>query len=171
MGKSSWFPGLRMFRSTHPVNKHAIVQLILAELREEFENFQSSSKKTRSAGNDPESKSEGKYDTRSIEENYLADGLALQAQAVLDAAVTFEKLELLDFDATMPIDLGALVQLEFPDETSWFFFGPAAGGTEVEWDGTVFTVFTPESPLGQQLLGRSIGDKITSPQAIVREVK
>ena len=153
------------------MNKAAIVQSILAALREEFENFQRSSKKTRSAGNDVESKSEGKYDTRSIEENYLADGLAMQAQAAAESAAAYEKLVLADFDAETPIDLGALIQLEFPDETSWFFLGPAGGGIEVENEGETVTVFTPESPLGQQLLDRKVGDHTTSPRAFVRSVR
>jgi len=153
------------------VNKAAIVQSILAALREEFENFQRSSKKTRSAGNDAESKSEGKYDTRSIEENYLADGLAMQAQAAAESAAAYEKLVLADFDAETPIDLGALIQLEFPDETSWFFLGPAGGGIEVENEGETVTIFTPESPLGQQLLDKKIGDHTTSPRALVRSVR
>lgn len=152
------------------VNKAAIVQSILAALREEFEHFQTSSKKTRSAGNDTESKSEGKYDTRSIEENYLADGLAMQAQAAVESAAAYEKLVLADFDAETPIDLGALIQLEFPDETSWFFLGPAGGGIEVPSEEGLVTVFTPESPLGQQLLEKKVGDATTSPRAVVKAV-
>ncbi len=153
------------------MNKPAIVQSILATLQAEFENFQRSSKKTRSAGNDNESKSEGKYDTRSTEENYLADGLAMQAQAVLDSAAAYEKLTLVDFDDETPIDVGALIQLEFPDETNWFFFGPAGGGIEVESDGTLITVFTPESPLGQQLIDKKVGDSTKAPRTVVRAVR
>lgn len=152
------------------MNKADIVQSILAALHEEFEHFQTSSKQTRSAGNDTESKSEGKYDTRSIEENYLADGLAMQAQAAVESAAAYEKLILTDFNSDTPIDLSALIQLEFSDETSWFFFGPAGGGTEVESDGETITVITPESPLGQQLLDKKVGDHTTSPRALVRAV-
>lgn len=152
------------------MNKAVILQSILNSLREEFVNFLESSKKTRAGGSDSESKSEGKYDTRSTEENYLADGLAKQAQAAADAAAAYDKLVLVPFQADTPIDIGALIQLEFPDETSWFFFGPAGGGIEVEYEGETVTVFTPESPLGQQLLERKVGDKITAPRAIVRAV-
>lgn len=141
------------------MNKAAIIEAIRSALREEFETFQNSSKQTRAAGNDPESKSEGKYDTRSIEENYLADGLAKQALASAEAAAAYEKLELRAFEAGAPLDLGALVRLEFPDETLWFFLGPSGGGIEVDADGELVTVVTPESPLGSQLLGRKVGDK------------
>ncbi len=147
------------------MNKAAIIEAIRSALREEFETFQNSSKQTRAAGNDPESKSEGKYDTRSIEENYLADGLAKQALASAEAAAAYEKLELHPFDAETPLDLGALVHLKFPDETLWFFLGPSGGGIEVNCDGAMITVVTPESPLGSQLLGRKVGEETTSTRA------
>ncbi len=153
-----------------PVNKAGVLQAIIDALREEFEMASSSSKKSRAAGNDAESKAEGKYDTRSTEENYLADGLAKQARAAADAAATYKNLPLRPFDAGTPIDLGALVQLEFADETSWFFIGPTAGGVEVTCDGIPITVLTPESPLGSQLIGLKAGGTTASPKTKVRAV-
>ena len=61
--------------------KKQIVQAILERLRVDFETHQTTSKMTRAASNDSETKSEGKYDTRSTEENYFADGLAKKALA------------------------------------------------------------------------------------------
>ena len=153
------------------MNKSLIIQAIREALREEFENFQTSSKKTRAAGNDMESKSEGKYDTRSIEENYLADGLAKQALAAAEAAKAYENFSPPAFGAETPIETGALIRLEFPDESSWFFLGPAGGGIEVTCDGVAVTVITPESPLGSQLLGRKLGDRLTSPTAHILAVE
>ncbi|CAN5527223.1 GreA/GreB family elongation factor [soil metagenome] len=153
------------------MNKAAIIEAIRSALREEYEIFQNSSKQTRAAGNDPESKSEGKYDTRSIEENYLADGLAKQALASAEAAVAYEKLELRGFDAETPLDLGALARLEFSDETLWFFLGPSGGGIEVQTEGKMVTVVTPESPLGSQLLGLKVGEKTSSTGARVLAVE
>lgn len=140
------------------MNKALIVQAILDALREEFETFRDSSKKTRNAGNDAESKAESKYDTLSIEENYLADGFAIQAQAAAQAAAAYENLSLERFDAETPIEQGALVQIQFPDETAWFFLGPAGGGIEVTCEGREITVITPESPLGQRLFEKKIAD-------------
>ncbi|HRJ71685.1 MAG TPA: hypothetical protein PLS03_05640 [Terrimicrobiaceae bacterium] len=153
------------------MNKSLIIQAIREALREEFETFQNSSKTTRAAGNDAESKSEGKYDTRSIEENYLADGLARQALAAAEAAQAYEHLPAGTFGADAPIDVGALIRLEFPDESSWFFLGPAGGGIEVTCDDVAVTVITPESPLGSQLLGRKLGDRLTSPTAHILAVE
>lgn len=153
------------------MNKSLIIQAIREALREEFETFQNSSKKTRAAGNDAESKSEGKYDTRSIEENYLADGLARQALAAAEAAKAYENLAAGTCGADAPIDIGSLVRLEFADESAWFFVGPSGGGIEVACDGVPVTVITPESPLGSQLLGRRAGESTSSPKARVLAVE
>ncbi len=153
------------------MKKAEILRAIVAALREEFETQLSSSKKTRAGGNDSESKAEGKYDTRSTEENYLADGLARQAQVSAQAAAACEKLILQDYDEDTPIDLGALVQLEFPEETTWFFLAPAGGGIEVKSGKNLITVLTPESPLGSQLLERKVGDTTKAPKTKILAVK
>jgi hypothetical protein len=153
------------------MNKEEIVASILDRLREEFENRSRVSKITREGGNDAESKAEGKYDTLAIEENYLADGLARQALAAAEAIAEIEKMPLRIFAGNDPIDLGALVQLEFPGAMEWFFLAPSGGGTEVQHEGIPVTVITPESPLGSQLIGSRVGDRTAAPAArIVRVV-
>lgn len=147
----------------HPMNKSAIVADILEKLRAEFDSRHATSKQARATGNDAETKAEGKYDTRSTEENYLADGLAKQALAAMQAAAAFEKLPVRDFSPGDLIDVGAVIELEFPASHEWFFLAPAAGGVEVEHDGHIITVITPASPLGFQLIGKKTGDSTTAP--------
>jgi transcription elongation GreA/GreB family factor len=153
------------------VNKAAILTSIIDALRADFDTLRSTSQKTRTAGNDAESKAEGKYDTRSTEDNYLADGLARQAHGAAQAGAAYEDFTPVRFRPDSRIDLGALVQLEFPDETHWFFLGPAGGGIEVIFDGMPITVLTPESPLGSQLMGLKTGDLTISPEGKVLSVE
>jgi len=147
------------------MNKKEIVASILDRLREEFEYRSRFSKTTREGGNDAESKAEGKYDTLAIEENYLADGLAKQALAAAEAIAEIEKMPPRKFRGDDPIDLGALVEMEFPGAREWFFLAPSGGGTEVLHDGTTVTVITPESPLGSQLPGSRVGARTSNPAA------
>ena len=153
------------------MDKEQIVQAILDRLRIDFETHQTTSKKTRAASNDTETKSEGKYDTRSTEENYLADGLAKKALAAAQAAKAFEDLPFEEFSSTQPIKLGALVKLSFDDDHAWFFLGPAAGGIEIECAGELVTVITPGSPLGSRILGKTEGDLIPAPKAKIESVQ
>jgi hypothetical protein len=153
------------------MDKEQIVQGILERLRVDFETNQATSKTTRAASNDAETKSEGKYDTRSIEENYLADGLAKKALAAAQAAKAFEDFPFVEFSSTQPISLGALVELSFDNDHAWFFLGPAAGGIEIECAGELVTVITTSSPLGHQILGKKVGDLISAPKAKIKSIR
>jgi transcription elongation GreA/GreB family factor len=46
---------------------------------------------------------------------------------------------------------------------SWYVIGPRAGGLEMALAGRTLLVVTPHSPLGRQLLGRHLGDPVTTP--------
>jgi transcription elongation GreA/GreB family factor len=152
------------------MNKETVRAAVLNHLRDQFESRLQASKKTRSAGNDAESKAEGKYDTLSIEENYLADGLAKQAYDAAAEAAEVESMPLPAFGPDDPIDLGALVELQFADETEWFLLASAAGGTEVVHQGNNITVLSLESPLGSRLIGAHVGDSITTPSTRILQV-
>jgi hypothetical protein len=153
------------------VDKAQILRGILDRLSAEFEADRATSKMTRAAGNDAETKSEGKYDTRSTEENYLADGLAKKAFAAAQSAKAYRDLPADDFGSDQPIDIGALVELSFDGERSWFFLGPAAGGMEIECEGRVVTVITRGSPLGDQIYRKNVGDWTSSPRARIESVR
>ena len=142
------------------MKKRDIIRAVLEHLRGDFERRQSAAKRTRQQGNDAESKAEGKYDTRATEENYLADGLARQALVAAKAAEAIEKMPVREFESHEAIDLGALVELKFPKETEFFLLAPSGGGTEIVWEGKTIVVLTPESPLGLQLMGRHLADKV-----------
>ena len=141
------------------MKKSKIIEIVLEHLRADFERRQAAARRTREQGNDAESKSEGKYDTRSTEENYLADGLARQAMEAAAAAEVIEKMRIRDFAAGEGIDIGALVELEFAKVTEFFLIATAGGGTEVVWNKKTIVVLTPESPLGSQLIGRHAGER------------
>ena len=153
------------------MDKQQIVQAILERLTVDFETHQTTSKRTRAASNDTETKSEGKYDTRSTEENYLADGLAKKPLAAAQAAKAFKDFSFEEFSSTQPISLSALVELSFDDDHAWFFLGPAAGGLEIECGGELVTVLTTGSSLGNQILGKKVGDLILAPRAKIQSVR
>ena len=84
--------------------------------------------------------------------------LLKQAAEIEAAIAAFEKLEARTFGVGEPIDLGALVELESAGEQTLYFIGPKAGGTEVVHQKREVLVITPQSPLGEQLMGRKQGD-------------
>ena len=153
------------------MNKRALIQAIRDAIQADFDNLRRAAQKTRAEGNDAESKAEGKYDTRSTEDNYLADGFSRQAHTAAQAGTAYENFQATSFGDGRAIDLGALVQLAFADGSHWFFIGPAGGGIEVVCEGEAVTILTPESRLGKQLVGLKKGGRTASPAAEVRSVE
>jgi transcription elongation GreA/GreB family factor len=141
------------------VNKRAIVKKIIAKLTGEIELYFRAAQFARAEATHEQNKAENKYDTRGLEASYLARGQSRQA-AELEAAITeFEKLGARPSESGAPIGLGALIELEHSGETTFYFLGPRAGGTEVVHDRKEILVITPQSPLGEQLMGKKQGDQ------------
>lgn len=153
------------------MNKADLIQTIIRELQEKVHTLHESSQKTRAAGNDEQSRAEEKYDTRSTEENYLADGLARQALAATQTLTAFKAMPVKTFSNTTPIELSALIQLEMARESFWFLLAPVAGGLEVKHAGSEVTVLSSDSPLGLKLNGLTTGDQTHSPQAKILSVQ
>jgi len=140
------------------MNKRALIKKIVARLADELEVYFRAAQASRAEATHEQSKAENKYDTRGLEASYLARGQSRQAAEIQGAIAAFEKLDARKFGADEPIDIGAFVDLAFDGETTAYFIGPRAGGTEVRHDKREVLVITPQSPLGEQLVGRKQGD-------------
>jgi transcription elongation GreA/GreB family factor len=141
------------------MNKRAIIRKIVARLREELQVYFRAAHASRTEATHESSKAENKYDTRGLEASYLARGQSKQAAEIEASIAEFERLAARNFDAGDPIDLGALVKLENGGEHCFYFIGPRAGGTEIMHDKKEILVITPQSPLGEQLMGKKFGDQ------------
>ena len=139
-------------------------QLIVAQLDEARQNQERAAALARDEATHEESRPESKYDTHSQEAAYLAEGQARLAAELAAARTALAALPLPQFDGATPIALGALVELEQPRGSAWYFIGPAAGGTSVAVDGCEILVVTPQSPLGRQLMGATVGAYIQMPR-------
>ena len=141
------------------MNKRAIINKITAKLAGELQVYFRAAQYARAEATHEQNKAENKYDTRGLEASYLARGQSKQAADLEAAIAEFEKLGVRTFADGEPIGLGALVELEHGGEKTFYFLGPRAGGTEVIHDRKEILVITPQSPLGEQLLGLKSGDQ------------
>src|SRR5476649_679821 len=139
------------------MNKRTIIKKITAKLAGELQIYFRAAQFSRAEATHESSKAESKYDTRGLEASYLARGQSKQAAELEAAIAEFEKLPVKKFGAGEPIGLGALVELETGGENLFYFIGPRAGGTEVLHDKKEILVITPQSPLGEQLMGKKSG--------------
>ena len=141
------------------MNKRALIRKIVARLTEELQVYFRAANASRAEATHEQNKAEDKYDTRGLEASYLARGQSRQAAEIESAITEFEKLAVRPFVNGKVIDIGALVELEHGGENSFYFIGPRAGGTEVVHEKREILVITPQSPLGEQLLGKKQGDR------------
>jgi transcription elongation GreA/GreB family factor len=141
------------------VNKRNIIKKITAKLAGELEVYFRAAQFARAEATHEQNKAENKYDTRGLEASYLARGQSRQAAELEAAIVEFEKLDPRPLADGAAIGLGALVELEHGGEFTIYFLGPRAGGTEIVHDKKEILVITPQSPLGEQLMGRKQGDR------------
>ncbi len=141
------------------MNKRALIKKIIAKLTSELEVYFRAAQSSRAEASHEQSKPENKYDTRGLEASYLAIGQSKQARELETAIVEFGKLAARKFAVGEAIGLGALVKLETGAETSFYFIGPRAGGTEVVHDKQEVLIITPQSPLGAQLMEKKQGDR------------
>ncbi len=140
------------------LNKRTIIDKIIAALSADLESYNISARAAFAAATDPQSKAENKYDTRSLEASYLARGQSQQMLEIMRTLQLYETLPVREFASGAVIDIGAVIELEREGERTFFFLGPGAGGTEIACGGKEILVITPQSPMGQELLGRKQGE-------------
>lgn len=141
------------------MNKRLVLKKIIAKLTGELEVYVRAAQYSRAEATHEQNKPENKYDTRGLEASYLARGQSRQLADLEAAIVEFEKMGARKFAAGDAIAIGALVELATGGESAFYFIGPRAGGTEVIHDRQEILVITPQSPLGEQLVGKLAGDE------------
>lgn len=150
------------------MNKTLLITKILKHLRFELANCELAATNAHLAATDDQSVAETQYDTLAIESAYLAEG---QSRRLVEFKAAIQALEQLsqqfnlqhttDIALTDKITLGSLVQLATEVEhQQWFFIAPSAGGYRTTIDGQHYTVVTPQSPMGNALIGKQIDDDI-----------
>lgn len=143
------------------MNKTLLLKEIVAGLNENLAVLERAARASQAEATHESSRAESKYDTRGLEAAYLAGGQARQAREILDSIKIFHSLPLRDFAATDLIDMTAVVKLETEGVEAMYFIGPKSGGLEVNYKGDAIVVVTPQSPLGQNLIGKKAGQRWT----------
>jgi len=141
--------------------KRALVEALLAKLDDELSTMRRAAKDAREAATHEEAKPENDKDTRALEASYLAGAQAARVRDLEGAIKTIGAMPLLDLAGGRPIQASAVVTLEDEDEArTTFFVAPVGGGIALTAGEISVQVITPQSPRGQQLLGRTQGDVI-----------
>jgi len=153
-------------------NKTELLELIREELRSQLARLAKAAMAAHEAATDPGAKAESKYDTRSLEQSYLATGQARQVEELADTLRIFESIQLKSFRQDEEIAADALVKVirRGSREASYFLLAPAAGGLEIKWNGIEITLLSPASPLYGEFFGKRAGDETDAPPFQILEV-
>jgi transcription elongation GreA/GreB family factor len=144
------------------MNKTQLVKQIVNRLTKNVGLLEKAARASHAEATHESSKAENKYDTRGLEAAYLARGQSRQAKEILDAIKVYESLATRAFAPGETIDVSALVELDFDGTRSTFFIGPRNGGLEIKFRGKEVTLITPQSPLGENLMGKKAGQRWTA---------
>lgn len=141
-----------------PVDKSALVRELLQAVEHDLEVMVAAHKESHAGATHAESRAEDPKDMRSTEVSYLARGQAARVAELREAAATLKVFRPRSYAADAAIGLGAVVDLE--DEQGdgrRVFLAPAGAGAGLSGE---ILVITPQSPLGQALVGRQLDDEV-----------
>lgn len=142
------------------MRKAEIITRIAEALKAELEAVEASAAAAREGATHEEAKPENEYDTRGLEQSYLAGAQTARAEALVASIANFLAQPVVRFDASRPVSAGALVTVHDGDQEELYFLGVEGGGVRVEHEGQLIRVITPASPLGKSLLGKKVGDVV-----------
>ena len=148
-----------------------IINSLKQRLADELDALESVANQTREEVGSSETKSEGKYDTRSTEASYLARGQAWRIAGLRQLAAWFGNLAC---EATFQsVEVGALVEVTRDGGGSRFIFLAPAGGlkssVDIDGDAIRVEVISQSSPMGSAMIGLNVDDcfEVESPKGPV----
>lgn len=144
------------------VDKRILVAALREQIAREIEAMKRAARDAAEAATHEEAKPENDKDTRGLEASYLARGQAERVRELERDHNALQFLALRDLGEGEAIRLGALVEVsaEEAEVSSLYFISPAGGGMRAKASGADVLVVTPQSPLGQALVGKSVGDVV-----------
>lgn len=141
------------------IDKQHVFTLVLQQLEQQLKVAVESAFEAKEASTNEEAKAENKYDTRGLEASYLASGQAKRAQELQESIYNLKKVQIKNFSAEDPINVGALVEVLVNEKNKKFLFLLPVGGVEVDFEGVKLQSLTIDAPLGQSLFGMREGDE------------
>jgi transcription elongation GreA/GreB family factor len=140
------------------MNKVSLLETIIAEHQKDLDLLIRSAIEAREAATHSESKQEDKYDTRGLEASYLAGAQARRAAELESTISQLKSIKPSSFSNQSEIRSTAIIDLNTDGLAQTYFLIPAGGGLSVRQGQKTIKVITTSSPLGQELLGRKVGD-------------
>jgi len=141
-------------------SKTALAEALRDRVTQELRTVRESQQAAQDGAIHEETRQEDPKDTRAIEAQYVARGLAERVEELQKTVAVLTHMRLDAFGADDPIDLTALVGLKNGDGEKVYFLVPVAGGETLVLQGRTVQTLTPKSPLGLALSGKAVDDDV-----------
>ena len=141
-------------------DKTALLDALRERINGELRALRDSQRAAQDGATHEETRQEDPKDTRAIEAQYVARGLAERVEELQDTLAELARMRLDSFEEDDAIALSALVGTDDGGDERIYFLVPIAGGETLSLDGTEIRTLTPASPLGRALSGRHVDDEI-----------
>lgn len=143
------------------IDKRKILDLLIAHLEEQLRSAEASQQAAQAGATHPEAKQEDPKDTRAIEGQYLARGLAERVESLRESLARCRRLEAKPFGPDEPVAVGAALTVESDaGETEHYFVSPWAAGERFRVGDDDVRIVSPQAPLGAALCGQQLDDAI-----------
>ena len=136
--------------------KVALIDELLQRVRADLATLERAHQAAMEGATHTEAKPENDKDTRALEQSYLARGQARRVEDLRAALAALQGMPVRVFSPEDAITLGVLVTVEEADKELKLLVAPHGGGARL-LQGSV-QVVTPQSPLGEALVGKRRGD-------------
>ena len=144
------------------MDKSLLQQLVLERLAEDLRQTEEAARVAHETATHEENIAENKYDTLGLEAAYLATGQARRAEAIRQAIANWQQFRPRAYDASVGIQLGALVCLvDADDKQQQLFLGPDGGSMKLVSGAELVQVISSQAPLGRAMLGKREGDEVS----------
>lgn len=142
------------------MDKQRVLSGLRAQLAEQLEDLRAAAAAAREGATHEEAKPENEYDTRGLEQSYLAGAQTARVEALASALAWLEDYRPPVLSDDDPVQVGACVIVDDGEGERAYFICGSGGGTKVDVDGVRWWVLTPQSPLGRLLIKKRVGDVV-----------
>ena len=137
--------------------KEQIQKELIQKIKQEIANIQQAVMVSKEVATGEESRSESKWDTRAIEAGYLAGAQQARLNELEQELQLLQEMDLREIKNDEVI-IGAIIELEYNEQTRKYFLSPTSGGTLLNINNEAIMVISVFSPIGREALGLSCGD-------------
>lgn len=142
-------------------NKKQLKKLLLERLQSDLDATLQAATTAHEGATHSDAQAKSKYDTHGLELSYIAGSQYERARAMQTQIKLLEAFSLPLFAEDEAAEIGALVTLRREAQSDLHFLLLQLGaGVSLSYEGVEVQVISPESPLGERLLGLSVGDSL-----------